>query len=511
MKRFISILVTATMLFTLLAAMTFSISAETYSGNCGSNLTWTLDTETGELTITGTGRMHYSTAYAPWNTYSGYIKTVNIEDGVESIGTAAFKGCTNLTDITIPNTVTSIGYEAFYQCSKLPSITIPEGITSIDNYVFLNCFSLKDIYIKDVESWLNVSLGMGSLPSYYTLHILDENDAEVTDLVIPNTVSTIRSNAFNCCENLTNVMIPDNVISIERYAFSGCTGLKNVYLGNGVTKIGERAFGNCTLLDHINIPNSVTDIEDYTFTSCVNLKNITLFNSVISIGDYAFANCNSLTNVNYYGTENDWIETTIGSSNEPLLNATRNYIYGSETFNSASVRVSSEHPGLRFKTAVDKEALEELIATYGKENIEIGTIIVPTDTVTELDMITVAALDAANIKYMKVHAIIDTPYSSSDTTNVYAGSIVNLKSANLGRNFTGVGYIAITKSNGEVVYYYSSTTATRNVSYIASCAIADTSETQVNEYKYEFLVGEKVYYSPYTTTQREILDKLIVK
>jgi len=155
--------------------------------------------------------------------------------------------------------------------------------------------------------------------------------------------------------------------------------------------------------------------------------------------------------------------------------------------------------------------LDELTELYGKENIRIGTIIIPEDMVTELDMVTVAALDAAGINYVKVLANIDNPFAKDGTTNIYAGSLVNIKEANLDRDFIGVGYIEITKENGDILHYYSSTTAKRNISYVATCALEDTSETQVDEYKYEIVVDNKVCYSPYPEAQREILGKLIVK
>ena len=94
--------------------------AEVYSGTCGESVNWSLDTETGLLEITGSGKMedYYNLDYnyAPWYFHRTAIKECSIENGVTSIGHRAFYEFTGLTSITIPNSVTSIGEYAFYAC-----------------------------------------------------------------------------------------------------------------------------------------------------------------------------------------------------------------------------------------------------------------------------------------------------------------------------------------------------------------------------------------------------------
>ena len=98
--------------------------AEVYSGTCGSNLTWTLDTSTGLLNIEASGRMaDYYESPSPWYDYRSYIKNINIPNGVTSIGGYAFELCSSLTSITIPDGVTSIGSSAFNGCSNLDDVT----------------------------------------------------------------------------------------------------------------------------------------------------------------------------------------------------------------------------------------------------------------------------------------------------------------------------------------------------------------------------------------------------
>ena len=126
----------------LLAGLMFlfslSLSAETYSGTCGDNLTWTLDTESGILTISGTGAMtnYTSSDNVPWYSYRSSIKTVKIGSSVTGIGDFAFEYYTSLTSVTIPNSITSIGKWAFAECYSLTSVTIPNSVTSIGDDAF---------------------------------------------------------------------------------------------------------------------------------------------------------------------------------------------------------------------------------------------------------------------------------------------------------------------------------------------------------------------------------------
>lgn len=129
----------AALLVALLATLLcLSAGAETYSGECGaeydfSHLTWLLNTESGELIISGYGDMmnYGDTDFAPWYTYRTFIKKVTVESGVWSIGFDAFRNCTSLTSATIGNSVTSIGNHAFMCCWSLTSVTFLSKTTSI--------------------------------------------------------------------------------------------------------------------------------------------------------------------------------------------------------------------------------------------------------------------------------------------------------------------------------------------------------------------------------------------
>ncbi len=208
------------------------------SGDCLVKLDGTTITVT-KKEGNGDGKMADYASYTdrPWHDNRENITSVNIGEGVTSIGKNAFRNCKYLSSVTIPNNVMSIGESAFQGCMELPSVTIPSSVISIGK------------------------------------------------------------SAFALCRNLGSVTIPSGVISIGEATFTGCDKLASVTIPNSVTSIDKSAFSVCKSLTSVTIPSSVTSIGNDAFSNCSNLATVTFeprsaeaitTNPTLTIGKYAF-------------------------------------------------------------------------------------------------------------------------------------------------------------------------------------------------------------------------------
>ena len=179
MKRSVVALSVVCIIMALAMASSFCVSAEPFekSGECGESLSWSLDSETGVLRISGSGEMtdyvehktKYDTDQAPWSIYLYYIKSIVIEEGVTSVGDYAFYKCIYATELTLPESLTDIGAHAFEKCVSLEKLDISTA-DRIGEFAFAGCKKLVGYTLKDgavcaenaFEGAGNATVGCGS-------------------------------------------------------------------------------------------------------------------------------------------------------------------------------------------------------------------------------------------------------------------------------------------------------------------------------------------------------------
>ncbi len=251
------------------------------------------------------------------------ITAVTIPNTVTTIGYKAFYGCTGLKEIVIPNSVTSIRSEAFEGCTGITSVTLSNALTNLGSEAFKGCTGIKEITIPDSlakigdNSFENCT-GLKSITLSKNLSTIGNSSFSgctgIKEISFPGTLTTIGTSAFSGCSGLTKLTLPDSVTSIGSSAFKSCSGLKDVKLSENLTKIDERVFAECTGLTSIIIPESVTTLTDDgwqygycgSFYGCSNLTKILIPDSVASIGAYVFQGCSKLT---IYGNDGQTSKT----------------------------------------------------------------------------------------------------------------------------------------------------------------------------------------------------------
>ena len=321
-KRLISLLVAVCMMITMLPLSAVTAFAEDTSAPTGTasygdyEYDYTINTEDGTATITkfralvdGSYDITIPTDFGRFpvtaigdDAFRGCsaLKKVTIPQSVTSIGDSAFAGCHNLDSVTINDAATSIGNraftecpltttlslgkkittigdEAFYDCRGLTSVTIPPSVTSIGKKAFLQCIHLKTLsFGENIKTNIET---IGDDAFYYCI--------ELESVTIPQSVTSIGNDVFGQCHDLQSLTIKDAATSIGHRAFLGCTSLETISLGENIKTIGYHAFNSCTSINltNVTIPENVTTIRPGTFDYCTHLEYIMLPAGLTSFQD----------------------------------------------------------------------------------------------------------------------------------------------------------------------------------------------------------------------------------
>ena len=287
-KRLISLLVAVCMMITMLplsAVTAFAADTAASTGGTASykgyKYDYTINAEDGTATIT---KFRGPDGSANPVSYDIEIPTEFGRFPVTAIGEDAFRGCSALKKVTIPQSVTSIGKNAFFMCTGLETLSLGENIKTIGDYAFYTCSKLTSVTIP--QNVTSIGEGAFAACGLQSLTIKGAIEAmggaafaeceKLTTLSLGEKIKTIGNYAFENCSILDNVTIPDSVTSIGDHAFSDCLGLETLSLGENIETIDEYAFDNCSKLTSVTIPQNVKEIKRLTFFGCSSLESITL-------------------------------------------------------------------------------------------------------------------------------------------------------------------------------------------------------------------------------------------
>lgn len=275
------------------------------------------------------------------------VTSITIPDTITTIKTSQFYGFNNVLSIVLSDSIKSIGTYAFYDCSSLTSMIIPESVTSIAADAFHSCYRLVEIYNYSSLNIITGSEDYGKLGFYAKVvhmkvepsNLFKTDDGYIfykdflgklslisyegkdTDIILPTSMDGIKYSihdyAFDRKEKLTDITIPNSITSIGNNVFGGCSNLMNIYYNGSIEDWCNLSFNTPSAnpmfsalhfyqknsndeweeVTSIEIPKTITKLGNYQFLGFNSVTSITLPNNLISIGTSSFYDCSNLESI----------------------------------------------------------------------------------------------------------------------------------------------------------------------------------------------------------------------
>lgn len=295
--RLLSLLLLILSLAVLAACKEEEVPLETSEG-ATPGLAYELNEGETAYTVTGMGTADATSIVIP-EIYLGLP--------VEAIGDAAFRTCTELVEVDLPNSVKKIGSRAFWDCVALKTFTVKQGseLTEIGYGAFNGCVELLRFTIY--EDSKITAIGKSAFTGC----------TKLTGFSFPKGITAIEPYTFKGCSKLARITVPAAVTTIGDYAFEHCAALTNLNFENNsvLTTIGMSAFEYCTALESVDLPSTVQTLAASSFRHCTKLLEFTVPAATTNIGTYALAGTPKLLTLNvaagntkYVGINNCVIE-----------------------------------------------------------------------------------------------------------------------------------------------------------------------------------------------------------
>ena len=334
------------------------------SGSCGTDAAWELSSD-GTLNITGSGALTNAKVASDtaWHSYRSMIRVVNISAGITNLPDFAFFGCTSLEAVNFAenSSLTTIGGSALRGCSALTELTLPDGIQTIYGNAFRDCTALTSVYLPDSVSYMassafsgcaNVVLSVGA--NSYAKEFAVNNGIQYTErqtgviasgscgtdaawkLSSDGTLNITGSGAltnakvasdtawYNYRHMIRVVNVDAGITNLPDFAFYGCTALETVNFAenSSLTTIGGSALRGCSALTELVLPDGLKTVYGNALRDCSALTSVYLPDSVSYMASSAFSGC---ANVVLSVAEGSYAEQWAITNNVKYVN------HGSET------------------------------------------------------------------------------------------------------------------------------------------------------------------------------------